>query len=208
MQIDLNKFCDKSGKGWMSKPFTQGEYTFATNGFVLIRVPKILGIPEIGKEHKINQVFLEVFDKSPEMFYPIGDLGQKNDCNKCDGKGFHYTCPECDGTGYASAYNDFSEYDDLVCQTCGGDGNISETEFRKINLARNHFQTKRCRQCYGTGKRYENDSYYIGGIKLSTAQLGLIEDLPDVKIGIFANSNSELIKFSGGDGLISRIREF
>ena len=131
----LKKFCgDPRYAEHIGSPWSKGEFTFATTGFVLVRVPRLADIPE-----RTDAVNVEkVLDLNPEpadgyVDAPGIDGLQIPECPHCKGKEYSPVCEECDGSGEVILENDYHEYE-CTCKTCGGDG-----------------EHERCSKCHGTG---------------------------------------------------------
>lgn len=104
--IDLTTWCD-TYREYIKAPWSLGDYSYATNGHVLIRVPRRDDAPDCNKEllSKVNHNF----DVSPAEWLPIPEVSpQKIDCDECNGTGEyichtcdhnHGDCENCDGTG-------------------------------------------------------------------------------------------------------------
>lgn len=100
IEIDLNKFCgNEESRPYLSKPFSRGEHTFATNGHILVRVPIISGIPdtETGLPNVKN-----VIDQAAEAIRYVrlpadANLNPKmEECEWCEGTGLeHLSCKSC-----------------------------------------------------------------------------------------------------------------
>jgi len=90
-------------------------------------------------------------------------------CVHCDSAYFNRTtvCPHCKGTGYCDV--EFIVHEDQVCHTCGGSGMTTyrnqpwdetipykQKEGERIPTidTEDHTYTTKCRDCFGTGKRY------------------------------------------------------
>jgi hypothetical protein len=97
----LKDFCSKDpARYYLTEPFTQDEYTYATNGHIMVRVPKIDGVGPC-KSHTpfnadgplkgIDEIQFEPFD----FKLPL-DPGSKGDCPDCDGRGYEHDCPDCE----------------------------------------------------------------------------------------------------------------
>jgi len=101
----LQKFCGTDEtRVKLSKPFTVGKFTYATDGMKMVRVPKVEGaIGNVG--HPSNPY--EAFPKEigVEITLPKFPAPKKEECDNCGGwgkigsKSKHHECEECDGTG-------------------------------------------------------------------------------------------------------------
>ena len=115
--IDLQKFCDPE-RGFVSKPFSLGDYSYATNDDIALRVPRRDDV-EQAQDVKTEKAalaidaYIEEFQKMRHHCWrpiPDGELPAWNGkpCWFCGGKGKldhcptcdqPCKCPECDGTG-------------------------------------------------------------------------------------------------------------
>lgn len=108
---DLQRFCSTDEtRHAITKPFTRGDWTYATDGRIAVRVPKLDGLSDIDYAKTIDAIFstplttgfMEVDTvKVPaekrntcstcggEGSYPIniGGTVEKCECNNCDGEG-------------------------------------------------------------------------------------------------------------------------
>lgn len=109
--MDLKSFCGREeSRPYMSLPFSVGEWTYATNGHICIRIPRV---PEIGEctEEKLPIAAVKLFDALPsDGFVPLPPIKIEHEeweeCPECDGRGHDHDCPscqcvcdDCDGTG-------------------------------------------------------------------------------------------------------------
>ncbi len=203
---DLKKFCstDELRKD-LTRPFSQGEKTYATDGHILIRVDRLKDIDE---KQIVQSNILETFEKKPEKWYKIKDIvAHKITCPECGGDGKNYTCPECNGEKYVSVSSDFSEYDDIDCATCNATGRISEQEFDRI-IKSNKLSKKdcMCEECNGTGESFSIEKTKYGDALFNNYLLIRIADLPNAEIGTFGEYDAALFRFDGGEGLIMPTR--
>lgn len=117
-EINLAQFCgDEDWRTHLHYPFSHGEFTYATNGHICVRVPRVEGTLEAsGKQieahGKLVKYFQEAEQQSPEPInMNIPEEPRKEECKYCGGgrKADHdcpcceCACEECDGTGYVSA---------------------------------------------------------------------------------------------------------
>lgn len=108
--IDLQKFCADEDRepfrDYLHTPFVFGEYSYATNGHIMVRVPKISGMRVQTKEGEWD-VPLNGFETAQ-----YGALLHKpcppppDPCVACEGRGTEHDCPDCECT----------------CTTCHGVG--------------------------------------------------------------------------------------
>lgn len=109
--IDLQPFCETDEtRFYIMKPFTRGEHTFATNGHIIVRVPKREGMEGDEKAPKPEAIFAKHFKgelvDAPDFAFPKFDAGpclkclggneSVHECPNCD-----CLCDECDGGGFA-----------------------------------------------------------------------------------------------------------
>lgn len=99
--IDLQKFCSRASRYEINKPWSRGDYTYATDGHILVRVPRIADIPENDKAPDTSKLFAEAIERTdykwivaPLVHPEYAECGY---CEKgvCDGE----SCYECHGEG-------------------------------------------------------------------------------------------------------------
>ena len=211
MMIDLKQFCSDETRPRIAEPWSDGNYSYATDGHILIRVPRRKDVRD-AKDVPDGAIEIErfenIFKQEPKKWFPIGKIKlEKIECNKCEGTGLAYTCPECGGKGYTSASNKFSDYDDLKCMTCDGSGTISKEQAERLIknnvLPENYFE---CEKCAGRGWVYKDEITKFGVAKFSNVLLSRISALPNCKIGIFGELEPARFIFDGGDGIIMPTR--
>lgn len=200
--IDLKKFCRKSHyAGTLTEPFNEGNYTYASDGSIVIRVDKI---PEITKTYpsvKAGQIFEENKINGYEIWIDPPEFKViERECNYCKGTGKITICKECNGAGGIQFNTIYNVYD-VECLSCGG----KET----VNV------NGKCEDCEGTGKykEYSNPiietDIIINGnlerikIMLGGTYLEMIQVLPNIKIALQDSSIKPVkLKFDGGIGLL------
>lgn len=106
--INLQPFCGINHfNPWMEHPFSRGEYTYATNGHIAIRVARREDVPEHPKSPDIERLFTDVSGVQWRQLRKVElpDVPSTK-CRDCDGRGTVHDCPdckcdcdECDGTG-------------------------------------------------------------------------------------------------------------
>lgn len=108
--LDLKQFCSKDRfREAIVEPFSRGEWSYATNGHLLIRVPRRNDIAEIEKAPHIEHLWPK---EAPNYRVPstlVLPPPKEEDCRTCDGRGTKHDCPDCG----------------CDCDDCGGTGHIS-----------------------------------------------------------------------------------
>jgi len=106
--IDLQKYCSTdSNQPTLHHPFSGGDYSYATNGHVAIRIPRRDDIPERDGSPSIEKIFTDItsvsrYERVPAFeFQPV-----THECDGCNGGWGVHDCPDCrcerddcDGTG-------------------------------------------------------------------------------------------------------------
>lgn len=114
----LQKFCSiDESRPIITKPFTRGEFTYATDGHIGIRVPALPEFPHNDLAPKIEERWIDIDayseyappDLSTTTFpeTPTDEELESIKCDKCDGEGEIYChhcgyeneCKECSGEG-------------------------------------------------------------------------------------------------------------
>lgn len=183
--IDLQKFC--SPNSWRVEfvaPFSVGKYTYATNGCICVRVPRIDGYREPGIGLNVNNID-EMMVKNQRMV-PLPPIppgphyrrchscigGGKQKCGLCHGSGevecdmgHMHDCPECDGDSSP----------DGICEECGGEEVVVQ----------------------------QNMPVRIGPRIINANLLRLITDFQDVQLSVEGERETAMyFHFTGGDGVI------
>lgn len=197
MKIDLEKFCRKSdyfGTETLKEPFSEGNYTYAADGSILIRVDKI---PEIMMEYpyiKAGKILEENKIDGNEIWIdlPKFEIIEKN-CTECDGTGKIIVCKECNGEGGLEFSSDYNDYD-VECKSCFG----------------KNIKDEKCEDCEGIGKykEYSNPVFFVvfhllEKVMVNGMYLEMIQDLPNIKIALQDSLEKPIkLKFDGGIGLL------
>lgn len=107
-EIDLMPFCGKDvGRENLHKPFTIDDRTYATDGHVIISVPKRDDVAAASDPPNVARVFKDAGkpELSPLRAVAIPTLGTEM-CEHCSGRGTEHDCPNCRCT----------------CEFCDGEG--------------------------------------------------------------------------------------
>lgn len=189
----ISRFCH-TDKENINKPFNQGEHTYATNGWIAVRVPKALnegdtdGVPNMANLTWGHKDILAWHDP-PE----IGN-GDGEKCAQCHGHGVVKLCPECEGFCEVDIENSYNSYT-VECKSCDGEGTVGGTTDGEI-----------CDRCDGVGK---NLFYSIpwGAGKINALNVFMLKKLPGLQI---SKEGDGLVpwhfRFDGGEGLVMPMR--
>jgi len=179
----------------LHEPFSVGNHSYATDGKILIRVPRQPDIPE--KTEDIPPVGVIAIEP-PEcyIFSPLSaaDVPAANEvpCDECFGTGQVGLCHECHGDGavsFKSAYNGYA----VPCKTCSGHGRVTE----------GHSVTT-CEVCQGKKKTVDQSTLYeiLPGKWIPLFLIDLVvRNLESVEVAPL-NEYLVAIRFDGGDGCI------
>lgn len=187
-QDDLMKFCDLSYEKTKT-PFSSGNYTYATNGHLLVRVNRLSDVPERSDAPPLDEIYKYFCNQNvhdEHISIPCFDSPAKKICSECGGAGKDYSCPECEGTGIVDLENDYNEYQ-ADCKSCLGTKIISGV----------------CTICDGVGYYFLHESYPIGDQFYNKHYLALIRALPGCAFAAGRNMKEPgHFTFDGGAGLL------
>ena len=120
--IDLQQFCSKDPmRPNLRKPFSRGKFTYATDGRIAVRVPRIADVPEQETPNP-EKLFEEYFKDVPRGTIEVTVPEIKDDwqaCRECDGSGKEHDCPDCTCG---------------ECEDCGGKGRINRSPTVTISI--------------------------------------------------------------------------
>ena len=189
----LNRFTANSSdpREYMRAPFTRGDWTYATNGHIAVRVPKIDGMEILPDKHipKLEGLFESVcFDAC----IALPPLPPQEECSMCSGTGITYECEECEGDGEFE--NGSHTY---TCKECDGSGQVEYSG--GIAVA--------CRHCGGTGKKLVK-TINVGRSHFDLFYLHLINGLPGARFSPGAGPmDYAWFVFDGGEGVLMPRRD-
>lgn len=181
-------------------PGSKGEYSYACNRNILLRVPRVEGCDRefnppldlnylaIIPEHEGSWMAIPAYDhKKPELV----------DCWACKGIGHVVVCRECSGNGLVGWHSGFNDYD-AECKSCQGEG---------IAAAVSSYPTAvKCDFCEdGKQSTQEWPTMMIGPDEVGLYLLDKIRDLPGVEIYTPALNNMMSFRFHGGDGILMTV---
>lgn len=109
----LLKFCGRDPRRQnLHKPWSRGEWTYATDGRVAIRVPRISSIEENPSAPAAETL---PFGDETTPFAPAPEIKislNTSPCEDCDGRGYLHDCPTCE----------------CACSFCEGTGDVLEKQ--------------------------------------------------------------------------------
>ena len=183
----LNRFTANSSdpREYMRAPFTRGDWTYATNGHIAVRVQKIEHVKML--DGKLLVDIEELFSSSrSDDFVDMPSLPQAEECPECNGSGVAYKCPQCDGDG------EFEHGSHTYCcKECVGTGQVQD----------GYGEEEVCEACSGTGMaRYQ--PIKVGARYFDLVYLRLISELPGVKFSPGGTSGRGYFVFDGGEGIL------
>ena len=188
----LKKFVSQNDpREYMHSPFNRGEWTYATNGHIAVRVPKIDGVEALPKKHIPN--LEDLFQSAGgNEFIVLPWMPPLEECQLCSGTGIAYECEECDGDGEFE-YGSHT----YKCKECDGHGQVGYSG--GIDTA--------CRHCGGTGMtRYK--PMQVGGSHFDLFYLHLINGLPGAKFSPGAGQmDMARFVFDGGEGILMPLKQ-
>ena len=162
----LKKFVSHGDpRKYMRSPFNRGEWTYAANGHIAVRVPKIDGVEILPDKHapKLEGLFESAFF---DAYIALPTLPPQEECSMCNGTGIAYECEECDGDGEFE--NGSHTY---TCKECDGSAQVAYSGGIAVS----------CRHCGGTGAK-RNAPMKVGGSHFDLFYLHLINGLPGGEI--------------------------
>ncbi|MBB1489471.1 hypothetical protein [Oceanospirillum sediminis] len=134
----ITAFCEQAlySEQQFNLPFSTGDYSYATNGHLMIRVPRITGVPEMASDYIASpDVFDHYLSDDPDLcFVPVTSFDLPGHC------------PDCEGTGWHSFATRGWLYD-TPCKSCKGSGlGISEHIIHWPEALVQHYRSDYLRQ--------------------------------------------------------------
>ncbi len=111
---ELMPFCDEEIPNF-KEPWTKGNWTYATNGKICIRVPAVDGVEENAFTPQADRLFDTAF--APKQWSPVPKVEKPEQPKEIE-------CDECEGSGKSDENQcEFcGKYPE--CEECGGSGKI------------------------------------------------------------------------------------
>lgn len=199
---DLQKFCDTNTDHeayGITEPFSRGEWTYATNCHICVRIPRISTIThEASVSESAEKLFADAKARTT-VWQSLPDFELKrSDCSTCGGTGYMQRCPAYDHPDH-KCFNGKSK----ICKQYDGDcakGCSKDAEF-----------SFKCEDCEGSGEIKLPGKYIVQGAagttQISAIYLDMIKDLPNVMIAPYDETSGFLFRFDGGEGMLMPMRQ-
>jgi hypothetical protein len=129
--MDLSPFhsspyVDQARHPFVLAPFSLGDWTYSTDGFLCVRVPRRPDIPELAQDPRFPRFEAPYWHLFPKKLFTAPILPppilERHPCPHCDAEGRVCDCPECHGNGEIAFHNGHHLYNGIECQTCEGGG--------------------------------------------------------------------------------------
>lgn len=182
MSIDLQRFCanELDPREHLRAPWLFGEWVYATNGHLAVRVPAasrpdITATPE--KAPKAEPLFTAAFERAGE-FLQMPNVEKKR-CPHCRGAGRLHAipCTGCDKKRLGEFEHDGHWYD---CQTCVD--SPAGAGWLDVEADHPRAQPRPCDPCDGLGLQRDDTPTRIGDAIYATRYVAMLSDLPSVRI--------------------------
>jgi len=199
---ELKKFCGRDKfRPYLMQPFSRGDHTYATDGNIIIRIPRLEEIGEVKGAPNAEKIFSENFKRADDgTQVPNAPQADLRRCRTCDRTGKVIECSECDGDGALEC--DLGH--DHECEDCDGNGHIPSEDDKAFD----------CPDCQGVGRVPD----MINGIKtgvvinhrdcIAYRYLMAIASFPSVQWKLSGREEHDPIPFwfDGGEGMVMPMR--
>jgi hypothetical protein len=199
--LDLNKFCSKSMlRMQLHLPWSVGDFSFATNGYIIVRVPGRPNIAGRDDAPKAEKLFADhLSGKAPTGSPPDISAFKSETCPACLGSGAVMPCDDCEGEGVTHGEE---------CDACEGEG------LTAIPDGEDPKDQEECLICDGSGSVFDlprgnHTSVEVApGHYVAARYLAVLNSLPSTVWNIADRASDSPIPFwfDGGDGLLMPTR--
>ena len=216
MTIDLTPFCATEETRFdLQLPFSRGTYTYASNGILIVRVPRRDDVAD--GTVKADRIMDDVADQECTATLPPFDLPESDPvsppspCEACDGLGYVLRCERCHGEGHIECCECGHETD---CPECGctGERNVGRDADGAPTTPRDHADALACDSCGGAGEVDDEPDPIIyceiaPGVHVASYLLRLLRLLPGLRFCPHPFDNTaHRFTFDGGDGAFMPLR--
>ena len=197
--IDLTKLCDEQFAGdrkYIETPFSIGAHSYATNGHIIVRVPRRPDVPDVSPwfADKVLALVKSVdYDTVYVDLPPFADPPVKS-CTTCKDQKFVVSCSECNGTALKT------------CPCCGGEMECKACDGGLVPANADTPDALTCPDCDGEIKYDRAVRVVFGKILLAPRYAVLLRELPGIQIAIHNDPVFPIpFRFDGGIGIIAPI---
>lgn len=119
--VNLQQFCSTDPeRPYLDRPWSRGEFTYATNGHILARVPRVADIEERSEAPDATKVTNKVdfavrFDLVALVDLPPSEMME---CVACDGRGTEHDCESCE----------------CICLSCSGAAEVPDDIDKSVGI--------------------------------------------------------------------------
>jgi hypothetical protein len=196
---EMQRFCSSDvTRPQIHTPFTGGEWTYATDGRILIRVPAIPGARTDHFPKDYDKVVPDGFGMEAVEFPPGWNefFEERVVCGDCEGSGRMKYCESCVGEG------------EVECECCGQMAYCNECKGTG-RLIDEDGEGEACEQCDGAGWYKNPFAVALNGGTVA-AELGLLRlalSLPGARLFHGGGEVPMRIEFEGGEGALMPTRQ-
>jgi hypothetical protein len=190
--FDITAFCStEKTRSYICKPFNSGEFTAATNGHILVRVP----LQEVyaGNEGPPSvEITMKAIDE-PNEFAPLPPLiFELGKCSVCGGRRHTVECGECSGEG------------EIECCTCGHASECDECRGKGYFACTDDVAgATPCEFCMGKGAVPVERYALINPTSCYDIRyLLMLQALPGILVAPRGENDPMIFKFDGGMGML------
>lgn len=193
----LKGFCRAEGPdGKMSTPFNIDDFSYATNGHMIIRCKRVNGVTVKDNAPDINNLPWD-HEKIKDWAECPDVLVEGKKCECCDGKKVSVECEECDGDGWVDLFNEYHHYEN-ECKSCHGKGAVCGVGKE---------DPMNCSNCYATGIDYGREGLVWNNVKISNKIVAKLKILPGIKMQVVGGKEDPVrFIFDHGVGLAMPMR--
>lgn len=201
---DLKKFCSLT-RDRVKTPYSIGDFTYATNGHLIVRIPKLDDVGPVPDPVDPSRIFsykTDYNDSEMQLLPKEYHKTEKLICSSCRGHKIISLCDDCEGDGVVHFESELGHEYEFECIECNGYGVLS-----KNNLHFDKDKATECTTCGGEGETIKSFPVKIGQNNFQSDYINKLLTLPNLR---FSSPDPEqdavYFRFDGGDGFIMRYR--
>jgi len=205
--IKLERYCATvdDTREHLKKPFRVGDWVYATNGHICIRVPSAdFEADVLDESQRINQTAPALFDKwlTEATYSPLPELAALESCYSCSGKGWHwaYRCEGCTDGEFVHRGHTYAcqECENEPCFMAGWITRYREADRQPTDVKRE------CAMCGGRG--FAEGSVELNGIPFELGYVHWAARLPGALFKTAGKEDPAAFRWDGGEALLMPLR--